>query len=81
MEQGNPNTREFFDNQEVAVLRDELREYGLDCWQAGELIEKFVRCRGFGISSRAARDLALHFDSSLPLEDVTRQLERAALVM
>jgi len=75
------NQKEFFDDQEVAVLRDELREYGLDCWQAGELIEKFVRCRGFGISSRAARDLALHFDSALPLEDVTRQLERAALVM
>jgi hypothetical protein len=73
--------QQVFDQQEVATLRNELRECGLDCWQAGELIEKFVRCRGYGISSRAARDLALHFDSSLPLEDVTKQLESAALVM
>lgn len=72
---------ELFTRSEVALLRSELRECDLDCWQAGELIEKFVRGRGFGISSNAARELAVHFDSALGLEEMMRHLESAALVM
>jgi hypothetical protein len=73
--------RELFTRSELSLLRNELRECDLDCWQAGELIEKFVRGRGFGISSNAARELAARFDSSLPIEDIARQLETVALVM
>ena len=72
---------ELFSHQEVALLRNELRECELDCWQAGELIEKFVRGHGFGISPDAARLLAAEFDCTLPLEDIARQLAKAAWVM
>jgi hypothetical protein len=73
--------RDLFSRSEISLLRNELRECELDCWQAGELIEKFVRGRGFGISSNAARELAAQIDSSAPLEDITRHLESVALVM
>lgn len=73
--------QELFSRSEISLLRNELRECELDCWQAGELIEKFVRGRGFGISSTAARDVAARIDSSAALEEITRHLESVALVM
>jgi len=72
---------EWFTPSEVAVLKSELAEHELDCWQAGELIELFLRGHGFGVSHQAARALAARFDASLPLEAIAKELESVALVM
>ncbi len=71
-----------FNAEDVADLRGELMQSGLDSWQAAELISSFLNARGYGISSGVARDVATRMDAShCSLEFMHRELERLALVM
>ncbi len=71
-----------FTSEDVANLRGELLQSGLDSWQAAELISSFMSARGYGISSDGARKAVTQIDSMLcTLEGMHRELERIALVM
>jgi hypothetical protein len=71
-----------FTAEDVASLRGELLNAGLDSWQAAELISSFLTARGYGISSEGARSVVTRIDAShCTLECMHHELELMALVM
>lgn len=73
---------EKFNISDVANLRNELVQGGLDYMQSAELLQIFLMGHGFGISPDAARDAATRMGSSgCSLEAVRKELEHLALVM
>jgi hypothetical protein len=49
---------EKFSIAELAALRNELLMGGLDSLQAGEVVQMFLKGRGYGVSPEAALDAA-----------------------
>ena len=71
-----------FTTADVADLRIELVQSGLDSWQAAELISSFLTARGYGVSSEGARSVVTRIDAShCTLECMHAELESLALVM
>ncbi len=71
-----------FTAEDVAALRSELLQSGLDSWQAAELVSSFLAARGYGVSSEAARGVVTHMDSfHSNLAGMHAALEQVALVM
>jgi hypothetical protein len=71
-----------FSGEDVADLRAELVQSGLDSWQAAELISSFLGARGYGISATDARDALIRIDAShCSVENMHLELEQLALVM
>jgi hypothetical protein len=71
-----------FNISDVANLRSELIQGGLDSQQSGELLQMFLMGHGYGVSRDAARAVASRLGSvGCPLEAVRQELERLALVM
>ena len=73
---------EKFPVAELNALREELRQSGLDSFQAAELLLAFLGARGYGVSSQEARDAATRIETlgcSLPM--LQQELERLAWVM
>jgi hypothetical protein len=71
-----------FNAEDVADLRTELLQSGLDSWQAAELISSFLSARGYGISTDGARSVVTGMDTThSSLESMHQQLEQLALVM
>jgi hypothetical protein len=71
-----------FNEEDVASLREELLQSGLDTWQAAELISSFLNARGYGIATGDAHSVATVIDGSHEsLQSMHRELERIALVM
>ncbi|HEV3317763.1 MAG TPA: hypothetical protein VG488_12365 [Candidatus Angelobacter sp.] len=71
-----------FSVSEVAALRNELLQGGLDSFQTAELLKMFLVGRGYGISPESALDAAgriegMHCD----VESLHKELESLALVM
>lgn len=76
------NTVEKFPIADLAGLRDELMQSGLDSWQAAELISSFLSGRGYGVSSVEARHVVNKIDSvACSFEHMQRELENVAYVM
>jgi hypothetical protein len=74
-------TAEKFSVPELAALRNELLNSGLDAMTAGELLQMFLMGRGYGVSPQAARDAANRVEAAgCSLEAMQRELERVALV-
>ncbi len=74
-----PQTFPAFD---LSTLREELRQSGLDSWQAGELISAFLSGRGYGVSSSEARTAASRLESvGCNLQCMQEELSRLALMM
>jgi hypothetical protein len=73
---------EKFNISDVANLRSELIQGGLDSLQSGELLQVFLMGHGYGVSPDAARDAASRVGSAgLSLEVIRQELEHLALVM
>ena len=73
---------EKFNISDVATLRSELIQGGLDSLQSGELLQVFLMGHGYGVSRDAARDAASRLGSgSCSLEVIRQELEHLALVM
>ncbi len=73
---------ELFATTDLTTLRDELRQSGLDCWQAAELISAFLVTRGYGVSHHDARSAASRIESvGCNLERMQEELGKLALVM
>jgi len=71
-----------FNISDVANLRHELIQGGLDSQQSGELLQVFLMGHGYGISRDAAQAVASRLGSvGCSLEVVRQELEHLALVM
>lgn len=84
LNRGNTLTRDLrsFAFDDLSTLRDELRQNGLDMWQAGELISAFLVGRGYGVSNDEARTAASRLESvGCDLQSMQEELSRLALVM
>ena len=69
-----------FTAQDIADLRTELQQSGLDSWQAAELVSSFLSTRGYGISSDGARKAVARMDPAIcNLAGMKAELERLAL--
>jgi hypothetical protein len=72
---------EKFSVLEVAELRSELLQGGLDARDAAELMQTFLAGRGYGVSPEAARAAAFTVEGSgCALEVMQRELNRIAMV-
>ncbi len=73
---------EKFNISDVANLRNELIQGGLDSLQSGELLQVFLMGHGYGVCPDAARDAAGRVGSArCSLEVIRQELEHLALVM
>ncbi len=71
-----------FSGKDVADLRAELVQSGLDSWQAAELISSFLAARGYGVSALNARDALIRIAASHgSVENMHQELELLALAM
>ncbi len=71
-----------FSVAEVAALRSELLQGGLDYFQTAELLKMFLVGRGYGISPESALDAAGRIgESHCEVEELHKELESLALVM
>jgi hypothetical protein len=75
-------TDEKFNVTELAALRNDLLQGGIDSREAAELLQVFLIGRGYGVSPEAARDAASRVEGSgCSLEVIQKELESIALVM
>jgi hypothetical protein len=73
---------EKFSVSEVAALRNELLQGGLDSFQTAELLKMFLAGRGYGVSPESALDAAGRIEGAgLNVEALRQELESLALVM
>lgn len=73
---------EKFSMPEMAALRSELLQGGLDALQAAEVLQVFLIGRGYGVSPEAARDAAGRVGvSGCAMDVIQKELESLALVM
>ena len=70
-----------FTQPELSTLREELRQSGLDSFQAAELLTGFLAAHGYGSSNDAARQAASRLEAAgCPLPHIQRELEGLACV-
>ena len=75
-------TPQTFTASDLSSLREDLRQSGLDHWQAGDLISAFLSGRGYGVSNSEARTAASRLESSgCNLQCMQEELSRLALMM
>ncbi len=73
---------ETFAVSDLSALRGELRQAGLDSWEAGELISAFLSVRGYGVSNTEARSAATRIESvGCNIACMQAELSRLALIM
>jgi hypothetical protein len=73
---------EKFTVTDLSSLREELKQSGLDSWQAAELVSAFLSARGYGVSNHAARHAVSRIESfGCSLKSMQEELEKLALVM
>lgn len=71
-----------FTCEDVAALRTDLLQSGLDSWQAAELVSSFLSARGYGVSNEGARSVVTRIDPfHCNLECMHAELEQLALPM
>ena len=74
-------TDEKFNVTELAALRSDLLQGGIDSREAAELLQVFLMGRGYGVSQEAARDAASRVEGSgCSLEVIQKELESIAMV-
>lgn len=72
---------EKFNVTELAALRSDLLQGGIDSREAAELLQVFLMGRGYGVSQEAARDAASRVEGSgCSLDVIQKELESMALV-
>lgn len=73
---------EKFPVAELAGLRTELLQSGVDSWQAAELVTHFLIGRGYGVDPAMAREAVLRLEANpCSFENMQTELERVAWVM
>lgn len=72
---------EKFSVAELAGLRTELLQSGVDSWQAAELVTSFLSGRGYGSDAVMVRELIHRLEGGCPVECMQQELESVAYVM
>lgn len=73
---------EKFAMHDLAGLRTELLQSGVDSWQAADLVTTFLSGRGYGADPAMVREAVLRLEgSACSLECMQRELEGVAYVM
>lgn len=73
---------EKFPAAELAGLRTELVQSGMDSFQAAELLTAYLAGRGYGVDPTLVRDAAMRLESNAcSLDCIQKELERVAFVM
>jgi hypothetical protein len=73
---------EKFSVAELAALRNDLLQGGIDSREAAELLQVFLMGRGYGVSPQAAIEAANRVEGAgCSIEIIQRELENIALVM
>ncbi len=70
---------EKFTAADLAALRTDLLQSGVDSFQAAELVTSFLSGRGYGISTAEARGIATSLEGyGCTVESIQKELERVA---
>jgi hypothetical protein len=78
----NDSRIEKFPQTELAGLRTELLQSGVDSWQAAELVRTFLTGHGYGADPVMVREAVLRLEAhSCSVECMQSELERVAWVM
>lgn len=73
---------EKFSSAELAALRNELLQSGVDSWDAARLFQNFLAGHGYGVSPEAAWDAASKVGGAgCALDVIQKELESIAMVM
>jgi len=73
---------EKFPVAELAGLRTELLQSGMDSWQAAELVTMFLTGRGYGADHALVREAVVRLEApACTFECMQRELESVAWVM
>jgi hypothetical protein len=73
---------EKFPVTELAGLRMELLQSGMDSWQAAELVTTFLSGRGYGADQAMVREAVVRLEANAcNFECMQRELEGVAYVM
>jgi hypothetical protein len=73
---------EKFPVTELAGLRTELLQSGMDSWQAAELVKTFLMGHGYGADPAMVREAVLRLETnSCSFECMQSELEGVAYVM
>jgi hypothetical protein len=73
---------ERFARAELAGLRNQLMQSGIDFWQAAEVLSAFLAGRGYGVNPDQARAAVMRIEGAgCSYECLQSELERVALVM
>lgn len=73
---------EKFPAAELAGLRTELIQSGMDSFQAAEVLTTFLAGRGYGVDPMLVRDAALRLErNACSVDCIQKELERVAFVM
>lgn len=76
------HTHRRFTASELAALRTDLLQMGMDHWQAAEMLSSFLVGRGYGVNRQHAREAVARLEREHCAIDVMHQeLDRLALVM
>lgn len=80
---GRQKAQQMFSAGDISLLRSALQEKSaeFDFWQSADMIQMFLRSRGYGVSAQAARTSVVRLESTrCDDEAVAEELERLALV-
>ena len=73
---------EKFAATDLVELRRELKQSGLDSWQAAELISAFLSGRGYGVDSDDLRHATTRIDTFFgSIQHMQEELEKVAFYM
>jgi hypothetical protein len=76
------NRIEKFPAAELAGLRTELLQSGVDSWQAAELVTAFLAGRGYGVNPVMVREAVVRLEgAACSVECMQMELERVAYMM
>lgn len=78
----NDSRIEKFPVADLAGLRTELLQSGVDSWQAAELVTNFLSGRGYGVDPTIVREAVLRLEANAcSVECMQQEFERVAYVM
>lgn len=78
----NDSRVEKFAAAELADLRTELLQSGIDSFQAAEVVTRFLSGRGYGADPAMVREVVLRLEgNACSPECIQQELERVAWVM
>ena len=72
---------EKFSATELATLRNDLLQNGVDHWQAAEMLTLFLTGRGYGISRQSARAAIARLEGACTMANIQTELNGLAMMV